>query len=269
MEVIPKDLVQARLLLYGTWSTHVWEPSSSTLIRTVLTTRGGDCIIAGGHVGYFPLLAASVTCGRVLTCEPDSTNRWQLKRNADLNRCATVIVEDKALDEASGRSLSFVENTESSLRSGLSSASSTGSRVLTATIDDLCTKHELDSVSLVVLDIEGAEPEALRGAAALLAGSAERGPDWIVELVPGRREKQVHDQMIESFRTLGYSVFVIDDAYDYVLHEPRTDAQPVRLARVRSTADVERVAVAWNLKDPNLFATRRESMCGIVIVDEI
>lgn len=57
-----------------------------------------------------------------------------------------------------------------------------GDRFQAVSIDDFCAAQSIDALDIIMLDIEGGEIEALKGAQRFLAASAETAPEIIFEI---------------------------------------------------------------------------------------
>lgn len=118
----------------------------------------GLCIQAGGHVGLWPLnLAASFD--RVLTYEPDPALFECLKRNTA--KAANINAEPFALGAAPGKAVMRTDK-----KAGSWAIDPAGTvEVAVVTIDAMLAARGWPRCDAIVLDIEGYEVEALKGAA--------------------------------------------------------------------------------------------------------
>jgi len=142
--------------------------------------RTGDGFVdVGANVGVYTLLAASLVGpdGRVASFEPEPKALKRLRENISLNRLNNVevhpfAVSDKSgtisFDPAAGTTGHMVEGEQD--RPGALQASS-------VRLDDVLPG---DGWSMGKMDIEGAEPLALRGAERLLAEM--NPPVWLLEV---------------------------------------------------------------------------------------
>ena len=193
-----------RLYAYG-----FCEPAARALR---LLARPGDVVLDGGaNIGLFTVLAA--TCvgpeGRVVACEPAPATMALLRENVERNALSQVALCEAALADAPGRLVLRVFDPGSGF-SSFAPADAAGAgevEVDVTTLDDVAGEL-LDRVTLVKLDVEGAELRALRGAAGLLAGPR---PDFIVELEAehlARQDSSVADVQA-LFEDAGYAAFAI------------------------------------------------------------
>jgi FkbM family methyltransferase len=129
--------------------------------------RSGDTVIdCGAHVGIFTRYALRCGAGRVVAIEPDPLNLKCLKANfsQEIQDGRVVVVEAGVWDRATRGTLS-----ESQSDSGEDSfvIETPGSHkvggLLLFPLDQIVGTLRLDRVDFIKMDIEGAEPFALRG----------------------------------------------------------------------------------------------------------
>ncbi|MFN7923344.1 MAG: FkbM family methyltransferase [Bryobacteraceae bacterium] len=131
----------------------------------------GDIVFdCGAHVGVFTGTALRRGAAKVVAIEPDPVNVECLRRNFKKE-----IAEGKVIVQQVG-----VWNSEGSMKLSLGEGGNTGTNsmwskqseksieVPVTTIDKLVAKLELSKVTFIKMDIEGAEREALLGAAETL-----------------------------------------------------------------------------------------------------
>jgi FkbM family methyltransferase len=149
-----------------------------------LLKPGSRLIFAGAHVGavLVPLVRHAAT-RTVIAYEPSPRNFQLLTMNLRLNGMDGVVALNAALGEKSGRA----QFTENSINTG-------NSRVVPAdgeiTVDmetlDRTVAADWDSIDLMVMDTEGSEVAAMRGAQATLA----RTRNFYVEFSPEQLGEQ-------------------------------------------------------------------------------
>jgi FkbM family methyltransferase len=136
-------------------------------VSWVAPERGGIFLDVGAHIGWYTIRAARAVgqSGRVIALEPAASNRNQLERNLELNKMANYTIVPLAAWSKAGPvrwSPSHVSVWNKVDESG-------GTEKLEAVaLDDLVSKLSLPQVDWIKMDIEGAETEALRGAATIL-----------------------------------------------------------------------------------------------------
>lgn len=144
----------------------------------------------GAHIGYYVLWAAKASPRRHLALEPDPVT---LRRLTGHLGGAAVDVLPVAAGAAPGVAR-FASSAEQSLVSRFSDAGDVEVEVVT--LDSLLDGRE--PPTLVMMDIEGAEGDALRGATRLLT---EVRPAWLVEL-HGEGGLRAY----ETLRAAGYDI---------------------------------------------------------------
>jgi FkbM family methyltransferase len=146
--------------------------------------RDGDVALDGGaNIGLYSMLFGRLVgeSGRVIAFEPDPINAQRLRSNLELNELSFVTVEEQALwnrpgpvklnrfDPAFGPWHSLgVPVLEHPFRKGEFARPVDQVDVTATTIDAYCEEQQIERVRLLKLDLEGAEPDALAGAARLL-----------------------------------------------------------------------------------------------------
>lgn len=122
----------------------------------------------GAHHGVYAVLIGKILeekGGRVLAIEPDSRNLAVLRENVRLNGLErTVVCCDVAISDRSGES----GWKSAGGQSGLLSSRTEHGTVSVVTLSDVLKDHGINRISILMIDVEGAELPVLRGA-----------PEWI------------------------------------------------------------------------------------------
>jgi FkbM family methyltransferase len=195
--------------------------------------RPGDVMIDGGaNIGLFTLLAAAQVGprGRVIACEPSPATMSLLRANVKRNGFDWVDLHEVALASDPGRMRLQVFEPGSGFSSFAPAITGSRIEVAVTTLDELAGDAG-ERLSLVKLDVEGAELRTLRGARHVLECAR---PDFIVELEPDHLERQ------------GGSIAEVQDVFD--------DARYVGYSI--SDGRLERLSVPWKRPagDPNIVA---------------
>jgi len=141
--------------------------------------RPGDAVFdVGANIGIYSLLMASLVgaSGRVWAFEPGPKAQHRLAENLEINQLNHVIVHACALGEHAGQ-VNFLDQYDTTNR--VQTAADVGRSTMlvpVARLDDIVDSHFMFGK----MDIEGAEPLALRGAERLLKEA--NPPVWLVEL---------------------------------------------------------------------------------------
>jgi FkbM family methyltransferase len=193
-----------------------YEAPEIELVRRLLKP-GDTAVDVGAHIGFFTMqMAATVgASGRVYAFEPFAPNAELLERSIVENRFETRVAFSRAAVGATSgtAALTFPVETLNSggaylLRNG--TAPLTGN--LTATVP-LVALDDLDlrrPVRFIKMDVEGAEPQVIRGAARLLK---EDRPVILSELHPVQLERAsgvTTDEFLEQLRSAGYQPHDLD-----------------------------------------------------------
>lgn len=147
---------------------------------------GGVCVSVGANLGLYPLQFAhwAAPGGRVYAFEPNPQTAAALRRHLALNRVADrVEVIERAVADAPGEAVFHMAGVDGMSRLGEPNPTLAGQtapvRVAVDTLDRFAAGVGA-RVSALMMDIEGFEIAALRGAQAVFAGR----PVAVVELHP-------------------------------------------------------------------------------------
>lgn len=125
----------------------------------------------GAYIGTYALMVRRLAPGsRIVALEPDPRNRSRLHENLALNGADDVVV----LPDAVGAEEATVNFTSAGMHGRIGEGDE---QVRTTTLDSLV--REYGTPDLVLMDIQGAEVEALQGARELLQAGRTT---WLVEL---------------------------------------------------------------------------------------
>jgi FkbM family methyltransferase len=190
---------------------HVWEPQTTKLILH-LAREARNVVIGGAYFGDQAVLLAAAIAARGGVChafEPDPDQAAVLARNAERNSLGNLRVNELGLwDDDSARLR---------LTSGdalASSAVDLNGSVAATTLDTYLDRAAVQEVELIVLDVEGAELAALRGAQRRLELPPGRAPQLVFEVhreyVDWSDGLQRTD-IIRHLAALGYSAYAVRD----------------------------------------------------------
>jgi len=140
--------------------------------------KDSTVVDVGAHIGIYTLKAAKKVGakGRVIAVEPSDENYQLLVRNIIINRYKNVVPIKLALSDFKGKAKFYLKDgysTDHSLHEKIDRFERqkiVGVReVAVTTLSKLLHKLHIESIELLKVDAEGAEPEVLRGSQELLA----------------------------------------------------------------------------------------------------
>lgn len=145
--------------------------------------QAGDCIAdIGAHYGLYAIAFAKRAgpTGCVIAVEADPANAKVLRTHAELNSVESVVeVVEKALSDQEGEAIWHSQDMQSVAKPV--SAGHTGPSVSMTTLDKIASERRVD---VILVDIEGYEEPALRGARILLSDPARRPRLIVIEVHP-------------------------------------------------------------------------------------
>jgi len=190
--VDPSDFSVSRELL----NCGTYDSGEIRVFQSILNPRS-TLIIVGCHIGSV-LVPLSKKAGRVIGFEPDPINFHFLELNLLLNRCSNVEIHQKAVGE--GPKKVFVDHNPLNTGNTQIQTVQTGNQSPVEMIS-LDSFPDLNSADLVIMDIEGYEPPAIRGGRKLLSNTSF----FFVEYCP--------KQLLEMGETAESFVDVIGSLY--------------------------------------------------------
>lgn len=185
------------------FETGTYEKGTIQLLKTYLQT-GDSFLDIGANIGLMSVIASGYVGakGLVYAVEANPNTVPILQANIDLNTCKNVEVIPVALSDTTGTAVLF-ENWEVN-RGGASlisqSAEEKGIEVRVERLDDLF--DEKTSLRLVKIDVEGFEPQVIRGG---MNWFRKQQPVFIIE-VSEKREKEAGPspaEIMQLVQTIG------------------------------------------------------------------
>lgn len=172
----------------------------------------------GANIGFFSTIAARLVgkSGRVYAFEPVAKNVARVRRNAKLNRFSQIKVFQKAVSQTSGQG-----NLLLAKHSGGATLATVGMppdmtgavRVDLISIDDWVNQKKVKSPSLIKIDVEGAELEAIAG---MLQTIRTFKPILLYEVDDSQLAsfKQKQEELDTYVKELGYQISHTENAYN-------------------------------------------------------
>jgi FkbM family methyltransferase len=186
----PRERIGLSTLIYGPF-----EEAETEVLRK-LARPGSTAVDAGANVGVFtiPLALAVGEGGRVLAFEPGPDTAERLRSNVARNRLGNVTVVEAALGAARGHTTLAIgdDSAYSSTVGTVSGGRSAEVRV--ERLDDVWDEAGRPEVSVLKVDVEGAELDVLSGAAELLDSNR---PAVLVEAAELERAEAVRRLLLE------------------------------------------------------------------------
>jgi FkbM family methyltransferase len=191
---------------------HAWEPMTSKLL--VDLARGARQVVVGGaYFGDHAILiarAVQASGGTVHAFEPNDDQRRMLVRNAGLNGLSNIQARPEGLFSDSSHRLKLVGYDSFAT----AEAAGAGEGFATVSIADYLASAGVSDLDLIVLDIEGGELAALRGAEPFLKRTAGEAPAIVFEV--HRSYVDWTNGLLETdigryLTGLGYSLFALRD----------------------------------------------------------
>ena len=218
---------------------------------TRLLVEPGDLFVdVGANVGLFALVAAAKVGpgGRVIACEPAPRIRAMIERNAGLNGFGWLQTHGVAVADRSGSAEFVIFDGDGSGLSSFQPASRDGGTVETVavtTLDELVPAREASRLSLLKIDVEGAEARVLSGARRLLDCAT---PDILIEVEPAHLSRQgtSASELRAIAEATGYQAHRVDwDENSNVVLVPEDDwLRPSRTPNLFLTAQPDRAQKA-------------------------
>ena len=171
----------------------VWEPHIKKLFEKYV--KAGDTAIdMGGHIGTHAIVLSRCVGphGKVHTFEPQTKLFVEMLVNISLNNCKNIFPHRVALGAMEGEACIAQP---CSTNEGMGRISSYGEKVTVKTLDSF----NFSNVSLMKIDIEGYEIEALNGAKETIQ---QNKPVLIIEVFDGPQTSE----KLDFIRNLGYEI---------------------------------------------------------------
>jgi len=200
-----------------------FEPVDTKIFRKFV--EDADVVIdAGAHVGYYCLQALSLR-KHVIAFEPMPLNAKTLLKNISINRWGdNAEVFQLALADKPGILKMYGSGTGASLIKGWAGFSSRNPVLVPSSSLDLVIGNRLAGSNVFILiDVESAEYELLKGAKKILA--SEPKPVWMVEITlmeHQSKERKVNPNYIQTFEIFweaGYDAYCTNENMELQLCE--------------------------------------------------
>jgi len=260
---------RALLLSREAAPNHVWEPQTTKLL-VMLASVPGDILVGGAYIGDQIVPMAKVVESRSTTAkvhgfEPMGYSFGRFVRNIQLNNFRNVVTNQAGLWDRPGE-LHIAGEPALSETSDATGPTPAGAEVVPGiTADDYVRDHGIQRVGLIMLDTEGGEEKALRGASGILSRPFPEAPNIVFEIhrnfVDWTNGLQ-NTPLIEYLTGLGYTTYAVRDFHDNI----DTTGLPIELIPIDS------VYLGGPPHGFNMFATKDPTALqrfGLELVPEV
>ena len=195
---------------------HVWEPQTTRLL-VHLARHAQHVVIGGAYAGDQAILMAKEmehAGGTIHAFEPNRDQIDMLMRNARNNRLDNIRPQPLGLWDDSSTALRLVGDDSFAHSEPVAAAGAGSDSFRTTTIDAYGAARGISSLELIMLDIEGAELRALKGAQRYLAQPAGLAPNVVFEVHRSFVDWSNGLAKTEIVRLLlghGYTVYAVRD----------------------------------------------------------
>ena len=193
---------------------HVWEPQTTKLL-VHLARRSRQVLVGGGYFGDHVLPIArqlAASGGTVHAFELNAEQAEMLRHNAVLNALDNVVVNQLGLWSDDHTELAL--QGDDSFAFPVSTGGSLPARFTTLTIDTYLQRSAVDRLDLIMLDIEGGELDALRGAEGHLTRPAGEAPNVVFEVHRSYvdwTDGLAQTPIVKHLTTRGYTIHAVRD----------------------------------------------------------
>jgi len=206
-------------------SYHGWYEGGTTRLFERLLKPGMRFVDVGANIGWFSLLAAKLVgnSGAVYAFEPEVTCARFLRKSAQENGFANLQIEQLCVSNSVGSITLYVAVASHGGNSTIRRSESQSyqfSRPQDCTSLDAYFEKSQKSISLLKIDVEGAEPEVLEGAQRLVVSELveriimEWNPDSWIE------KRDLLNSLFQKYR-----VYVVANTVPFPLLRPISNKQ--------------------------------------------
>tara|TARA_Y100000590_G_scaffold432073_1_gene547644 strand:+ start:669 stop:1556 length:888 start_codon:yes stop_codon:yes gene_type:complete len=194
--------------------------------------KPGDIVLdIGAHIGYFTLILAKYVGDKGLVCafEPEPKNFKLLSKNVQVNNYKNVILTNKAVSNKNEKCLLYVGQESSGANRIYEPKKSLSQKFQTVTtetivLDDFFkNKENLDKISFIKMDMEGAEYKAILGMDLLFEKNKK------ISILTEFSKKSIEDsghtslEFIDFFYNNGFQVNLLDEKNKKIVPITKTE----------------------------------------------
>ena len=165
------------------------EPVETELFKNKI--KNGDIVVdIGANIVYFTLLMAKLVGnnGKTFSFEPEPKNFTILSKNVIINNYKNVVLEKKGVSDYNGTSKFFLSSENTGMHS-LHKVDNKGKEIDIDVIkldDYFIIEGLVDRISMIKIDVEGAELQVLNGMTKILKNGKLK---LLIEFIPEHLEK--------------------------------------------------------------------------------
>lgn len=176
--------------------------------------KKGDTVVdIGANIGYYTLIASKLVgkTGKVFAFEPEPKNFKILSENVKLNGRNNVVLENKAVSNATGKNILYLYSSIGNSFYQLNDSSNAKKiEVDTIKLDNYFSNYHR-KINVVKIDVEGAEFKVFRGMRSLI----RKNPNLIIFTEISQKISKVSGENLEDYFDLlvkyGFRIYDIDD----------------------------------------------------------
>lgn len=210
----------------------------------------------GANIGYYSLLMSGLvgSKGKVYAFEPDPTNLDLLRRNIDFNNRENIVVVPEAVANRQGFSQFYVSDNNRGAHSLEATEALTAAGEVAITSLDHYFKSNRSNISLIKMDIQGAEYKALVGMKQVLVQNPQL--ILITEYWPYGLEKSgvAPKDYLRAIESLGFQIYEIHENTRRIKQLDKTSLHKNLVGKNRFT---------------NLMAARSENKKFLTFLSEV
>ena len=142
----------------------IYGESDTEFVKKVI--KKNDIVLdIGANIGYYSLIFAKLVgdSGKVFSFEPESENFKILKKNIEVNGYNNVILEQKIVSNADGKSTLYVSEKAGSHRIYKPDNYVESLEIESISMDSYIEKNNIKKINFIKIDVEGAELNVLQG----------------------------------------------------------------------------------------------------------
>jgi FkbM family methyltransferase len=209
-------LSRSEALSSGFFHLGVINPHETNILKKVL--RNGDVFIdIGAYVdGWHSIIASKLVGekGKVYTFEPVPEYYKKLSKNIKLNNGKNVVIEKLAVSNNNGKQTFYIGGLASTLyKEHLPGENDIKGKVTVTTVslDAYITQNNIKNISLIKIDVEGAELDVIKGGRKTL--KAKNSPDLMIEVsdVYLKHGNTSEDELLTLLKKFGYKAYSIKE----------------------------------------------------------